>query len=443
MNQDFGAFNQLGWDKITDITVAGRPDVVMTTSEIFAPFMSYVGGETGSRHQPAHRAGEGIESFKQEFGRAPIGTGPFKFVEWNAKAAESSSRSSPTTGASPPHLDKSSTASARRQHAARAAAHRRNPDGRRRGRAGRARVDEALGIEGVTVLEHPSPGWSHLDLKHVYFLRHDARAAGARLRDAVAGHHRQAAQGPRAAERRRSAPGTWAFNPNIEPRPYDLEQAKALLAEAGLTPGRRRRSGRARSRPTIRTCCDGEVETVRDGALGHQRRHAERADHARSIAQSWNQASGSRRRPTSRTSRRSGGRRATSVTEKMTACLYSWFNGNDPDDMFYWHSVADPDSPDRDRRQPIGLLPRVQLPGGDRRADRAGGDATTDQEARKEIYWQIQELLHEEVPVIFIYWEKTFPAVAQQPRRLLAERVQLPALERQRVVPRLVAQMSC
>ena len=24
--------------------------------------------------------------------------------------------------------------------------------------------------------------------------------------------------------------------------------------------------------------------------------------------------------------------------------------------------------------------------------------------------WQIQELLHEEVPVIFIYWEKAFPA---------------------------------
>ena len=38
-------------------------------------------------------------------------------------------------------------------------------------------------------------------------------------------------------------------------------------------------------------------------------------------------------------------------------------------------------------------------------------DATTDQEKRKEIFWQIQELLHEEVPVIFIYWEKAFPAV--------------------------------
>ena len=34
------------------------------------------------------------------------------------------------------------------------------------------RVDEALGIDGVTVLEHPSPSWSHLDLKQSVFLRH-------------------------------------------------------------------------------------------------------------------------------------------------------------------------------------------------------------------------------------------------------------------------------
>ena len=33
------------------------------------------------------------------------------------------------------------------------------------------------------------------------------------------------------------------------------------------------------------------------------------------------------------------------VPDTMTACLYTWFNGNDPDDMFYWHSSQIPDSP--------------------------------------------------------------------------------------------------
>ena len=31
--------------------------------------------------------------------------------------------------------------------------------------------------------------------------------------------------------------------------------------------------------------------------------------------------------------------------ETMTACLYSWYNGNDPDDLAYWHSSQILDSP--------------------------------------------------------------------------------------------------
>jgi peptide/nickel transport system substrate-binding protein len=95
----------------------------------------------------------------------------------------------------------------------------------------------------------------------------------------------------------------------------------------------------------------------------------------------------------------------------MTACLYSWSNGNDPDNMFYWHSSQIPDSPTGSG----GNLPayfheynfQAEI---DDLTSRAAVE--TDQEVRKELYWQIQELLHEEVPVIFIYWSKAFPAAA-------------------------------
>ena len=43
MNKDFAAFSTLGWDKITDITAPDDHTVVMETSEVFAPFLSYVG----------------------------------------------------------------------------------------------------------------------------------------------------------------------------------------------------------------------------------------------------------------------------------------------------------------------------------------------------------------------------------------------------------------
>ena len=68
MNPDFGAFNQNGWDKITDIKVDGN-QVVITTSEVYAPFMSYVGVGNGIASKSA--IDKGIDSFKQEFGRAP------------------------------------------------------------------------------------------------------------------------------------------------------------------------------------------------------------------------------------------------------------------------------------------------------------------------------------------------------------------------------------
>ena len=62
MNPDFGAFNQNGWDKINDIKVDGN-QLVMTTSEVYAPFMSYV---AGTRIAPKSAIDAGIDSFKQD-----------------------------------------------------------------------------------------------------------------------------------------------------------------------------------------------------------------------------------------------------------------------------------------------------------------------------------------------------------------------------------------
>ena len=94
----------------------------------------------------------------------------------------------------------------------------------------------------------------------------------------------------------------------------------------------------------------------------------------------------------------------------MTACLYSWFNGNDPDDMFYWHSSQIPDSPTGSGGNAIAFFHEFNFQAEIDELTEAGA-AETDQEKRKEIYFQIQELLHEQVPVIFISWGKSFPAV--------------------------------
>jgi peptide/nickel transport system substrate-binding protein len=144
------------------------------------------------------------------------------------------------------------------------------------------------------------------------------------------------------------------------------------------------------------------------------------------IAQSWSQI-GVKTSPQFQDVSTIWGPEGYQFNEKMTACLYSWYSGNDPDDSSTG-TVPDSRQPDRHRRQHAGLLQPLQLPGRDDRLTAAGA-AETDQEKRKEIYFQIQELLHNEVPVIFIYWGKAFPAITEK-LGALAERLQPAALER-------------
>ena len=50
-------------------------------------------------------------------------------------------------------------------------------------------------------------------------------------------------------------------------------------------------------------------------------------------------------------------------SDRMTGCLYTWTNANDPDDLFYWHSSQIPVSPGALRRQPPGVLLSLRLSG--------------------------------------------------------------------------------
>ena len=405
MNPEFGAFNQNGWDKIADIKVDG-PQAIITTKEVFAPFMSYVGVEKIS---PAREMAKGPEAFKQEFGRAPGGTGPMKFVEWTAKAQIVVEKFLEYWG-EPAKLDR--------------VVYRIVPDDNTQlvqlrtgevqmvGSAGAltaTRVDEALGIENIVVLEHPTQAWQHIDLKHVDFLRmtkvRQALDFATPSKDIIEKLLKGRAV-PCVADQ---APGSWAHNPNIQPRPYDPEQAKKLLAEAGLTPGEEGvLQGKVPTNdPNVG---DGEVKPF-EMELWFVTGNTESERICQVVGQSWN-AIGVKTAVLNQDISTIWGPEGYQFSDKMTGCLYSWTNGNDPTDKFYWHSSQIPDSPTGSG----GNLPayfhhynfQAEI---DRLTDQ--GDMTTDQEQRKQIYWQIQELLHEEVPVIFMYWEKAFPAVAK------------------------------
>jgi peptide/nickel transport system substrate-binding protein len=404
MNPDFGAFNQSGWDKIEDISVDGN-QLVMTTTEVYAPFMSYIGPKPMA---PKSAIEAGIDPFKQEYGRAPIGTGPFKFVEWRPKEQIVVEKFADYWG-EPAKLDK--------------IVYRIVPDDNTElvqlrtgeiqlvGSAGALaaiRVDEALGIEGITVLEHATQDWYHIDLKHWDHLRmtkvRQALDFATPSQDIID----KLLQGRALPSIGDQAPGSWAHNPNIEPRPYDLEQAKALLAEAGLTPG----ADGVLEGPVPTedpNVADGEVKPL-EIELWFTSGDTQSERVCQIVAQSWNSI-GVKTTVLNQDISTIWGPEGYQFTEKMTGCFYSWTNGNDPTDKFYWHSEDIPDSPTGSGGNLPAYFHHYNF---QEEIDKltVAGDSATDQEERKKIYWQIQELLHEEVPVIFMYWGKSFPAVA-------------------------------
>jgi peptide/nickel transport system substrate-binding protein len=426
MNPDFGAFHTNGWDKVKDITLADDGmTVVMTCTEVLASFLSYVAGATSSAVLPSSELAKGIDVFKQQFGREyMIGTGPMKFVEWKAKEQVTLQRNDAYWG-DKPHLE--------------GVIYRIVPDSNTllvqlqtgeiqlvasSGALGALDVEKALGYDNVTVFEHPTLGWTHLDIKHIDFLRMTKVRQALDYATPKQQIIEQLLKNRVVASIGDQAPGSWAFNPDIQPRPYDPEMAKQLLKEAGLTEedggwsgptpaGTPRQSGGdfpadqgdPNAQPATGPVKKLEIEIW--GLAGDEQNNRI----CQIIAQAWNEI-GIKAEAKFEDTSTIWGPEGYQFTDKMTASLWGWFNGNDPDDMFYWHSSQIPKTPTGTG----GNLPayffkynfQAQI---DDLTARAATE--TDQEKRKELYFQIQQLLFDEEAVIWIYWSKFFPVAAK------------------------------
>jgi peptide/nickel transport system substrate-binding protein len=391
LNPDFGAFSIEGWSSIGDIAVDGER-VVITLSEFLASFISYVGV---GYLCPSAAIAAGPQAFKEAFSREPYGTGPFRFVAWKPGEQIELERYDGYWG-EPARLER--------------IVYRFLPDdstqlvqlrtgeiqlGGGSGGISANRVDEALEIDGIQLVEYSSQSWQHFDLKNIGFLRETKVRQALDFATPTQQIIDQLLQGRAFPSIGDQAPGTWAHNPNVQPRPYDVEQAKALLDEVGLAPngdGVRERDGVA---------FEVEIWGLAGDALDEQI--------CQVVAQSWNSI-GVKSEVFLQDISTIWGPEGYQFTDKMTACLYTWTNTNDPDDKYYWHSESIPTSPTGTGGNLVAyFFPFTFQLEIDDLTERAR--LTADQDERKALYWQIQELLHEEVPNIFLYWPKEFAAV--------------------------------
>ena len=69
------------FSSVENVDVVDDLTVKFTLNEPFAPFMSNLASPTGLIVSPA-----AVEKFGKDFGRNPVGTGPFKFEEWQSNS---------------------------------------------------------------------------------------------------------------------------------------------------------------------------------------------------------------------------------------------------------------------------------------------------------------------------------------------------------------------
>jgi peptide/nickel transport system substrate-binding protein len=384
MDPKFGAFDQTGWNKIKDIETPDDHTVVMKTTEKYAPFLPFVGI---TRISPRHLIDKGIESFQQEFGRNPIGTGPYKFVKWNS-GQNIELAANPDYFGGAPKIDTLLIKIV--------------PDTNTiitQLKTGEVQMTDALSaVDFDSVKDLPDVkaetltglNWAHIDLKNIEFLM-DKRVRQAldfaTPREQIVN---QLLKGLATVAHGDQSPISPAFNPNITPRPYDLDKAAALLTEAGFVKnanGILEKDGKPLKIEYYAGSGDKQALLVQQAVSASWRKLGVDVEELQQEIRLWATADGMFYR------------------KAMTANQYEWFNSIDPENMFFWHTSFTPKEPGGvGGNFPAVFNPYEQQAKFDELT--AAGAAEMDEAKRMKIYQDVQVLLHEEVPVIFLFWGK-------------------------------------
>lgn len=384
MDPKFGALSTSGYDKIQKIDTPDDFTAVVTLKEKYAPILAIF---ASTLICPKHLIEKGIDSFKQEFGRNPIGTGAFRFVGWEPGQRIELARNEAYFGVQPQlerivvkFVPDTNTLITQLQ-------------------TGEIQMTDALnavdyeavkGLPLVNVSTLTGLNYTHIDLKNIDFLR-DKRVRQAldfaTPREQIID---QLLKGLAVVAVADQSPVTPYFNATIQPRPYNLERATTLLAEARFTKngeGILEKEGKPLVIEYWVSAGDKQAKLVQQVVAASWRKLGVDVQEREQDIRTWMTADGIFYRKT------------------MTANQYEWYLYPDPDNVSFWHSSAIPKEPGSTGTN----FPAVYFPY-EQQAEfnslTTAGVSETDPQKRIKIYQDLQELLHEEVPVIFLYWGK-------------------------------------
>lgn len=393
VNQDLPTSSRLGWDKIDRIEAPDKATIVVTTKEIYAPFLSNIaaGSLNNAAIAPSRLLKKGPTSFLEAMATAPIGTGPMAFQTRDGDEIVLERFNGYWSGKA--HLDRVVVRAYPTQEAQIAALAKGELQVVAQvGSPGASQLANTLALPRQRVVSFPSQTWGHLELKQLGFL------AEQRVRQALAYATPvdDIIRGPIGHEARRAvadqSPGSWVYDTDLRGRAHDPAKARDLLRRAGLTP-------------------DADGVLARNGTRFEVELWAPDTDPVAPkvlamVASAWS-AVGIATVIRSAPPNRLFGPVGYQFSDAMTACYYRWSNANDPDNRFYWHSSQIPTHPGGPGGNASAFFQRFNFQNEiDDLTSRAA--AELDPEARKALYREIQALLHEQSPAVFLFWDTTY-----------------------------------
>ncbi len=383
LNSSNNVISRRGYDQIASMDTPDDYTVVMHMKRAFAPAIDTIFGESDTilRILPAHLLAKYPNLNQIPFNAAPIGTGPFEFVRW-LRGDRIIMRANPNYFRGAPHFkqltlkiipDDNTTLAQLLSHEVDLAIEIPSPVYRDviRGTALVRQLAEAPAYTAI-LFNTVRPPLDDVRVRQALVLGMDRASI---VHDDTYGTGKLAVAD--------LSPFYWAFDASLQPVPYDLARAKALLDAAGWHPGPdgvRVRNGKRLSlliaygngSQLVRTIT-AQVQQMYK-ALGVEL-ELKGYDYAVLYAAAQN-----------------GG---ILNSGKFDLAMYSWISGSDPDDSSQWTCAAVPPAGNNIARycsREMEAAQRLAL-------------STFDRAVRMRAYATIQSLLLRDAPGAFIYYQ--------------------------------------
>ncbi|TWH49372.1 peptide ABC transporter substrate-binding protein [Sporomusa sp. KB1] len=382
MNPKVNVVSRTGYDQISSIETPDKYTVVVKFREYYAPYLTLFGTIL-----PKHKLENVGDLNKDPFNRAPIGTGPFKFREWQVAEALIFD-ANPGYYRGKPVLDSIVYKIVPEQNLLLTQLKTGELDVV--GNIAFSNFEQVKTIDGIRTVIEPTMVWEHMDfnLDNVLFqdLRVRQAIAAAIDRQAIVANVLKGVAVPAYGDQ---SPLSWAYNPMQQPPTRDVNIARELLTQAGWTPGP-----------------DGIMTKENKKlafALAIPNGNRQREQTAQKIVEQLKEVGITVEvRPVDTQLFFSD----ILKNRRFEAAIYAWVAGVDPDNLNLWHSRKIPGRGNDGQNYSGWRNPEI-----DKLTEL--GTKTVDVTARKDIYFRIQDIIREDCPVVPLYFRGNIAAVKE------------------------------